>query len=400
MEIIAEINDLACRSIELGDYQIAIDALETCLECVKQLRKCQSPTITESTTDDAVVPTKENIARTLRAAKRTILEHTKKHNKGNKRTRNSSPTSSQKRQRQSHINPFPSSMTYMHRGRSSHTTDQESFRLKRCQENEEQYFIYCKPIRLSAFQWARIAIHRRQNGEKKASKRGEQLQRHIELAISANLVFNIALSHHLLTSSRAVPIPRLSTDDEDDIESSHNDNGVFRHTNTFQTKERLRGALRLYEIGFRLYTKRMALIMATQTQFRRRSYPDFSSLLSISSSLPTMEGHERMRQVSLSANEIRVRRQGRQISGNGELTETIRFALALLNNCAHIHSVLGQHEKAKVFHKRLLSFFLEIIDSGASIHDIIGDDPTLEGYLKNVYDGAVFDQKVAPAAMA
>ncbi len=400
MEIIAETNDLACRSIELGDYQIAIDALETCLECVKKLRKCKSPTITDITTDDAVVTTKEDIARTLRAAKRTILERMKKHNKGNKRKGNSTPTSFRKRQRQSHFSSVPSSTTYTHRGCSSHTTDQESFLFKRCQENEEQYFIYCKPIRLSAFQLAQIAVYRRQNDRKKASNRGEQMQRHIELTISANLIFNIALSHHLLTISRAVPIPRLSTDDEDDTESSHNDNGVFRYTDTLQTKERLRGALRLYEIGFRVHTKRMALIMATQTQFRRRRYPEFSSLLSVSSSLPTMEGYERMWQVLLSMDGIRVRHQGRQISGHGELKETTRFALALLNNCAHIHSVLGQHEKAKVFQKRLLSFILVIIDSGTSIHDIIGDDPALEGYLKNVYDGAVFDQKVAPAAMA
>ena len=401
METIGEINDLACRSIEMGDYQIALDALNTCLECVKQLKKCQSPACSDSTADNAVVTTKENIERTLRAAKRTISEQLKKHTKGNKRKGNSAPRRSQKRQRQSSIISFPSSTTSMYCGCSTRTMDQEQlcFKHKRCREQEGQHFIYSKPIRLSAFQWTRISVYRHQEDRNTASKQGEHIRRHVELAISANLIFNIALTHHLITSSRTVPIPRLSGDDQDNIDNHDNDIDGLEYTDTLQKKERLRGALRLYEIGFRVHTKRMALVMASQTQFRRRRHPDFSSL-STPSSFPAMGGHERMRQVSVSVNGIRLRRQGMQISRNGELKETTRFALALLNNCAHIHSVLGQHEKAKVSQKRLLSFLLVIIDSGESIHDVIGDDPVLEGYLKNVYDGAVFDQKVAPAAMA
>jgi hypothetical protein len=72
----------------------------------------------------------------------------------------------------------------------------------------------------------------------------------------------------------------------------------------------------------------------------------------------------------------------------------------LLNNCAHIHEALGQTDKALVFQKRLLSFLLVIVDSGESIHEIIGDDPAVDGYLKNVIAGTVFDKDTAPAAVA
>jgi len=38
MEDIVEINDLACLSIESGDYYTALDVLNRCLACVKQLK--------------------------------------------------------------------------------------------------------------------------------------------------------------------------------------------------------------------------------------------------------------------------------------------------------------------------------------------------------------------------
>merc|ERR1712176_193822 len=83
-----------------------------------------------------------------------------------------------------------------------------------------------------------------------------------------------------------------------------------------------------------------------------------------------------------------------------ELKSTTRFALALLNNCAHIHEKLGQTEKAKIFQKRLLSFLLVIIDSGESIQNIIGDEFATDGYLKNVFSGTVFNKDTAPAPVA
>ena len=389
METIAEINDLACRCIETGDYQVALDALNSSLNCVKLLKKCRTPAASDSATGDV---TRESITATLLEAKRKVFYHSKKYTMGSKRKGDHFHTRSRKRKRQPSLN------------------DQEEFHTGsgRVSSNSpsEHYFVYSTPIRLSLFQWTQIAKYRYLEYQFTASKQDDYLRRHVELAISANLIFNIALSHHLLTTnSRKVRIPRLSTDSGEDSDDTYSDEDDHEYTNALQKKERLRGALRLYEIGFRVHTKRMALIMSSKRQRSRNRYPEFSSL-SIPNTIPTIpsfprtEQHLQRQQASLSIDDLRSLRRERQIGRNDELKSTTRFALALLNNCAHIHSALGQHEKAKIFEKRLLSFLLVIIDGGESIHEIIGDDPAVDGYLKNVFDGTVFDRKAAPAAMA
>lgn len=368
METIAEINDLACCCIESGDYHMALDALNICLTSVKQLKKCRTPaTITDSKIGDGT--SRESIGTALMAAKRKLFDQFKKSTKEKKRKGTPIPTRSRKRQRRTSLND-----------QEFHTG---SDRVSPTISPSEHYFVHSKPIRFSLFQWTHIARYR--------YMQEERIQRHVELAISANLIFNIALSNHLLTlSSGEVRIPRLSTDSGEDTD------------NALQKKERLRGALRLYEIGFRVHTKRMALIKSSKIlPTRQRILPDVSSFpipntIPSATNFPSTTG----RQVSPSIEELRLRRPERQIGRNDELKATTGFALALLNNCAHIHRVLGQHEKAKVFEKRLLSFLLVIIDGGESIHEIIGDDPAVDGYLKNVFDGTVFDRKAAPAAVA
>lgn len=379
METIAEINDLACCCIESGDYQIALDALNICLSSVKQLKKCRMPaSITDSKIGDG---TRESIGTTLMAAKQKLFDQFRKYTKENKRKGTHFPTRSRKRQRRT----SPSDQEF-------HTS---SNRVSPAILQSEHYFVDSKPIRLTLFQWTQIAKNRCLENRETSSRQEECIQRHVELAISANIIFNIALSNHLLTiSSGEVQIPRLSTDSGEDT----NDDW---HTNALQKKERLRGALHLYEIGFRVHTKRMALIKSSKIQARQRRLPDASSLpllntIPSATNFPSSTG----RQVSPSIEELRLRRPERQIGRNDELKATTGFALALLNNCAHIHRVLGQHEKAKVFEKRLLSFLLVIIDGRESIHEIIGDDPAVDGYLKNAFDGTVFDRKAAPAAVA
>jgi hypothetical protein len=235
------------------------------------------------------------------------------------------------------------------------------------------------------------------------------------LAVSANLIFNIALSHHLIASSTKSELaaarnrrlslsPDSGDDDSDDEEDDDNGCGYgsicsdeMSIADSLQTKQRLKGALRLYELGFRVHTKRVAFVMSTKTQSSRSSR---GYLYSSSSSIPSASSSVSSTASPLSPDAPRSSLQNRINDRDDELKSTTRFALALLNNCAHIHDVLGQSEKAKIFQKRLLSFLLVIVDSGESIHDIIGDDPAVDGYLKNVFAGTVFDKKTAPAAMA
>lgn len=462
MEAIAEINDLACHSIEVGDYQIALDVLNSCLGCVKQLKKFRAPS-SESSTKGAErrrTATKETIERTLKVGKQKLLDRLRTVTNtnfavANKRKEYSSSitvTRPRKRRRQRSQNdltialpssdvstssidsppvapsrqssysfPITPSCPESVAASSSNSCSSSCQRLLtehfscQHQDTEERYFVYRKPIQLSKFQWSRIAEC--QNKEGRDAEQQQQIHREVELAVSANLIFNIALSHHLIASSTKSELaaarnrrlslsPDSGDDDTDDEEDDDNGCGYgslssneMSVADSLQTKQRLKGALRLYELGFRVHTKRVAFVMSAKTQSSRREYlyNSSSSILSASSSLSSTAS-------PLSPDEPRARRsassQDRRNDRDDELKSTTRFALALLNNCAHIHNVLGQTEKAKVFQKRLLSFLLVIVDSGESIHDIIGDDPAVDGYLKNVFAATVFDKKTAPAAMA
>lgn len=473
METIAEINDLACRSIEIGDYHIALDVLNSCLGCVKQLKKVRARIVSESTSTAEVrrhKATKECIVRTLRAAKRKLLDRSSvilKTNfvEGNKRKGLSSFNRSRKRRRPtqrddvypralsissnevslassnsiplSHRYPFSASATTIsqesmtapffdscscnssshnsHISCHHHNKEQRRFSF---QDTEELYFVYQKPIRLSKFQWTRINECHCKEDLEGGSNHQDEIRREVELAVSANLIFNIALSHHLIASSkrseqgrhhrrRSLGLSPDSGEDTDDDDEEENGCGYDIVADALETKQRLKGALRLYELGFRVHTKRVAFVMSSKGQSSRRGYlySSTSSIPSVSNSLPSVSPslsstESQLRQVAPSPNNLRSLRRERNGDHDEELKSTTRFALALLNNCAHIHKSLGQSEKAKVFQKRLLSFLLVIVDSGESVHDIIGDDPAVDGYLKNVFAGTVFDQKTAPAAMA
>lgn len=83
-----------------------------------------------------------------------------------------------------------------------------------------------------------------------------------------------------------------------------------------------------------------------------------------------------------------------------DFKSTTRYALALLNNCGHIHKTLGHTQTAAKFRKQLLSDLMVIIDSVDSVHEVVGDDPAFDGYLENVLAGTVFGTDASPAAMA
>lgn len=454
MEAIAEINDLACHSIELGNYQVALDVLNCCLGCVKKLKRFREPLSGGSNTTDTEArrdAAKASMSRLLKGAKQKLLVRSQVvaspsffiADKRKRLTAKTSPMRPRKQRRRhphtcSSNSPNTSSETSVdplqhstcslsspHGPTSSnsdnccthgHTPPQDrcqcSCRLQ--EEMEEKYFVSRQPLRLSKFQWSHIKECNLRNDQEREHKHKEQIAREVELAVSANLIFNIALSHHLLAISTKKELarnirynPGLSSDSVDDSDDDDFENGFGSHdedededkANSLQTKQRLKGALRLYELGFRVHTKRVALVMTYTSQPRRRrmlnsspSIPSLSSLPSLSTSFPTS-----VRRVSLAPDEEAPSEGG---DWEDELKSATRFSLALLNNCAHIHESLGQIDKAKIFQKRLLSFLLVIVDSGESIHDIVGDDPSVDGYLKNVLSGTVFDRKTAPAAMA
>jgi hypothetical protein len=303
-------------------------------------------------------------------------------------------------------------------------------------ESEDRYFVYGKPLRLTKFQWSRIA-----ESQSSLSREGDRqnIDREVELAVSSNLIFNIALSHHIIASSKGTdrrnhrrsrpitPFGTSASSDDDEISESSEDDTSDDETgcgydscdeatlfNTLRTEQRLKGALRLYELGFRVHTKRVAYVTSSQQSCRDGSpsaharstmYPSASaSAVSNTPSANLTRAHRRLTSSNTLPDESpnNTNHQARDPNNDrdNELKSTTRFALALLNNCAHIHQELGQTEKAKVFQKRLLSFLLVIVDSGESIYDIIGDDPAVDGYLKNVFAGTVFDKKTAPAAVA
>jgi hypothetical protein len=460
MEAIAEINDLACRSIEMGDYHIALDVLNNCLGCVKQLKKFLAPLLTKSTSRTAIrkhKAAKECIARTLSAAKRKLLDRSKfvlKTNfaEGKKHKRFNSSMGSRKRKREliqqdneefyhnavsvssgevsstssNSVPPsttksrYPFSATTESLGncdcnKSSHNayiSCQQQDKIYR-HDTEELFFVYRKPFRLSIVQWTRIGECRYQENQEGVSNHQHQIQREVELAVSANLIFNIALCHQLIASLpknesgihhfRNIGLSPESGEDTDDEDEEENDRRYDFVADALQTKQRLKGALRLYELGFRVHTKRVAFVMSSKGQSTRRGdlYPLTPSIPSLPISIPLSSRESQVQHESPSPNDLRHRRRReRHGERDDELKSTTRFALALLNNCAHIHNLLGQSEKANIFQRRLLSFLLVIVDSGESVHDVIGDDHTVDGYLKNVFAGTVFNHKTAPAAMA
>jgi len=466
MEAIAEINDLACSSIELGDYHISLDVLNSCLGCVKQLKRFRAPNSESSSIDDKInTAIKATIARTLKAAKEKLISSPRVVVKKREAYKASvAITRPQKRRRQPsqgdlefHTNVVPSSEVStttsvkndVAPSRSSSSVipsfseskATSSPKRRTCssdgdnprqhflqdrfysenQDTEERYFIYRKPIRLSKLQWSRIAECCCQERRQRDPKHQVQILREVELAVSANLIFNIALSHHMIATSTKSELAwnyrhnlRLSpdssdetgdSDDDDDSSDSGSGYGItgiaedMSFADSLQTKQRLKGALRLYELGFRVHTKRVAVGMSSKIHLSRRGqlHSSYSSIPFATTSLPT---------AALSPNEPGARRpsedrsQGSHSDRDDELKSTTRFSLALLNNCAQIYHALGESEKALVFQKRLLSFLLVVVDSGESIHDIIGDEPAVEGYLKNVLAGTVFNKDTAPAAMA
>mmetsp|Transcript_1195 Transcript_1195/g.2594 ORF Transcript_1195/g.2594 Transcript_1195/m.2594 type:complete len:449 (-) Transcript_1195:247-1593(-) len=448
MEAIAEINDLACRSIELGDYQVALDVLNSCLGCVKQLKRFRKPVSEGSNTTHTEArhsASKASISRLLKGAKQKLLARSRiivspgfvRADKRERSTAKASIMRQRKRRRRHHQNDlhFHTSSTESSNTSSESTIDPSqqstcSFAISHepitisslnndnsCthgrtpaqdqEEMEERYFVYRKPLRLSKFQWSQITECYCRN-DQRDHKNKNQIAREVELAVSANLIFNIALSHHLIANSTKKELarnirynPGLSPDSGDDTDDDDDENGFDEDdmADALQTKQRLKGALRLYELGFRVHTKRVAFVMTYRSQSSRRrmlnstaSIPSLSPLPSISTSIPTS-----VRRVSLEPTDETPLEGGDR---EDELKSATRFVLALLNNCAQIHEALGQIEKAQVFQKRLLSFLLVIVDSGESIHDIVGDGPAVDGYLKNVLARTVFDRKTAPAAMA
>jgi len=516
MEVIGEINDLACNSIESGDYQIALDVLNSCLGCVKQLKKCRVSVVEEWNghsdghsiiADMRQSTTKENVTRLLKGAKRKLLNRSATAAAtaavlamGNKRkalmTASTTPATAAteipsteragavvtvpppKRRRRAQDDPefhhpdpvssgeavpslgpeYPIPMDHScpmsvampsqndnENENSVHNLPNQNHQPQCCRpshETEEQYFVFRKPLRLTRFQWSQIAECQCPLTLERERKSQCQIDREVELAVSSNLIFNIALSHHLIASSQrtkeqvAKNTCKLSpdTNDEADDENGcgYDVDDPTNNTNTLGTDQRLKGALRLYELGFRVHTKRVANV----TNMQRSSY--FSMMEAGRHSITTStvaialteDSYVTNSQPSSFFSRVEDRPAQRRVSGpststttsntatagltedsltrstrresdrEDELKSTTRFALALLNNCAHIHEALGQTDKAKVFQKRLLSFLLVIVDSGESIHDIIGDDTTVDGYLKNVFAATVFDKDTAPAAVA
>jgi hypothetical protein len=106
-----------------------------------------------------------------------------------------------------------------------------------------------------------------------------------EMALSSNFIFNIALCHHLIALEMS--------------EQQPNDLIYGKHR-----IKRLRGALKLYELGFHMHSKK---------------------------------GVEGM---------------------------SMNFALALINNCANIYETLGSTSKAQRFYNHMLSSLMMMIDGG------------------------------------
>jgi len=448
MEAIAEINDLACQAIEFGDYRIALDVLNSCLGCVKQLKRCRSSSMTEeriyrtnnlnNPADKGRKTMTETITRLLKGTKRKLMNRSAARadiaaftsrnnnnnnvnsngNKNNKNNKRKVPndisiaaavieTSSRvravalplkKRRRTTldenpgEIQPAPpreaaTTAVKITTTDSSRESKYSSTVVSNCSAtvSEQRFFVYCKPLPLTKFQWYLIRQNSQINREQEHESQCH-IDREIELAVSSNLIFNIALTHHMIAFPTMNPrgerpefLPNKDGEtDDDDTDDETGFEESASQTSSLKTTPRLKGALRLYELGFRVHTKRVAYITSQS--------PHSASL--------SRRGAQTVSLYSLAEDRVRMKAR------DDHFKSTTRFVLAILNNCCHIHQELGQTEKAKVFQNRLLSLILAIIDNGSSVHDIVGDDQAVEGYLKNVFDGTVFQRDNGPAAMA
>jgi len=476
MEAIAEINDLACQAIEFGDYRIALDVLNSCLGCVKQLKRCRSSSMTEeqiyrtnnlnNPADEGRKTTIETIARLLKGTKRKLMNRSAARadiaaftsrnnnnnnvnsngNKNNKNKKRKVPndisiaaavieTSSRvravalplkKRRRTTldenpgEIQPAPpreaaTTAVKITTTDSSRESKYSSTVVSNCSAtvSEQRFFVYCKPLPLTKFQWYLIRQNSQINREQEHESQCH-IDREIELAVSSNLIFNIALTHHMIAFPTMNPrgerpefLPNKDGEtDDDDTDDETGFEESASQTSSLKTTPRLKGALRLYELGFRVHTKRVAYVAsasaAPQPRVPASFYPSSlatTTATATSVSRPTTAVGAAPWEQQQTHN-THTSTTTTTTDRDDELRSTTRFALALLNNCAHIHEALGQTEKALVFQKRLLSFLLVIVDSGESIHEIIGDDPAVDGYLKNVIAGTVFEKDTASAAVA
>lgn len=111
-----------------------------------------------------------------------------------------------------------------------------------------------------------------------------------EMTMSSNLIFNIALCHHLIAVDMSSACATSSSSPQI-IQDKH-------------CIKRLKGALKLYELGFHMHSKK---------------------------------GVEGM---------------------------SMNFALALINNCANIYEALGSTTKAHRFYNHMLSSLMMMIDGG------------------------------------
>jgi len=491
MEVIAEINDLACHSIENDDHQLAQDVLNCCLGCVRQLKNHRTKMAEDRNGEVGDNMTKEIVTRLLKDAKRKFMKRSATAatvvssvrdttasaasavtaTSGKKRKTSTISTSSLACPSQESECPSSNTVTgcaismttQSPNNRADHNSQNHHRRQYSTQYKlqyncnqiaEERFFVYRKPRRTTKFQWSRVAKYQnslapKTKGEKQEENDQCHIDREVELAVSSNLIFNIALTHHLIGWSQeqkkeaSYVLSSDNDDSEDDVEMD-DDNGCGYETsdsysssddetasNSMQTEERLRGALRLYELGFEVHTKRVAYITAMETLMTLSGSSPSSSLSApmhpSSSSIPTTvsptsattanprEGPSRLstlrstlqRSISSSSSTQATASSSPSSSQrihhsdhDDELKSTTRFALALLNNCAHIHQRLGQVDKLEIFQKRLLSFLLMIVDSGESVLDVLGDDPAADGYLKNAFAGTFLDKDTAPAAAA
>lgn len=546
MEEIAFISDLACNSIESGEYHIALDALNGCLTCVKKLRDCRRSTGAGSGTEtvpsspanraeegnvwNVLKEIKEKLLRSTKAAASIAVSTTttaitsggtskRKFNDDNdsdntgcvcvcvSESMTFSPTEaspaekgtsvvlqqSRKRRRGEHqetpdedrgegnqqvatgviveqecacsICPSLSDTATvtlttsenMYRGSSScnlaHSNNNHgNHGEKQCpnktnsdntiDDDEDDYtssFVYSKPFRLTKSQWNQIREYREFLCQLDCRimlcpcqpyLQQEGIEREILLVVSSNLIFNIALSHHLIaetmtsttastTSGTAIPKYHSHTSDhEDDCNHKTNDNadacwdsdddsnydsdsdydddtedgedvdGMECGSNALTREQRLEGALRLYELAITICDKQistaappsplpLSILPQVTTAFFEQQQ-QFGRDIGTSGSAPNKSSNHK----------------------DDELRIFTQHYLALTNNCAHIHESLGRNDRATVFRNRLLQFMSVLTYSGGSIHEIVGEDAVLNGYLKSVFWGNIFSKErvVAPAA--
>jgi hypothetical protein len=137
---------------------------------------------------------------------------------------------------------------------------------KRSTSSDSKGFVYRNPLRLCAYELTLPNVDK-------------------ETVLCSNFIFNVALCHHLIA-----------------LEACSSTYDVVQHDVHYI--KRLRGALKLYELGFQLHSKK---------------------------------GVEGM---------------------------NMNFALALINNCANIYEILGCTTKAERFYSHMLSSLMMMIDGG------------------------------------